>query len=275
MLPVPGRLDADRGDRHRLPDVVGQAPDEPDARLHVGGRDPYRQPRPAPPGVPRLPLADRLRDHRPGAVGRERDGCTFHAWEWNAAALEVRARTAPANCSVVYWSTLVGPERAGPLERRPVRVRRPDVQRRHRHVLQLARRATTCSTASSSAGPGAVLNPLGVLELAELRAQQRSRERTRSCRSRPRTRRSARRPTASLGGTGCLYTGPTDDHAARRAGKMNVTSPKTLSTNPGCGPGNEPEPADQRRHLRAERAERAPTRTTRRARARRATVTST
>ncbi len=37
--------------------------------------------------------------------------------------------------------------------------------------------------------------------------------------------------------TGCLYTGPTTI-TLLSTGKMNVTSPKTLSTNAGCGPGS-------------------------------------
>ncbi len=44
----------------------------------------------------------------------------------------------------------------------------------------------------------------------------------------------------TVGGTGCLYTGPTTItlKVAGGVGKMDVTSPKTRSTNSGCGPGN-------------------------------------
>ena len=39
-----------------------------------------------------------------------------------------------------------------------------------------------------------------------------------------------------LGGAGCLYTGPTRI-TLRTDGKMDVVSPRTRVTNPGCGPG--------------------------------------
>ncbi len=40
----------------------------------------------------------------------------------------------------------------------------------------------------------------------------------------------------TVGGAGCLYTGPTRINL-RADGKMDVHSPRTRSTNPGCGPG--------------------------------------
>jgi hypothetical protein len=40
----------------------------------------------------------------------------------------------------------------------------------------------------------------------------------------------------TVGGDGCLYTGPTEV-LLLSGGTMNVTSPFTKSTNPGCGPG--------------------------------------
>jgi hypothetical protein len=40
-----------------------------------------------------------------------------------------------------------------------------------------------------------------------------------------------------VGGDGCLYTGPTEV-LLLSSGLMNVTSPFTKSTNPGCGPGS-------------------------------------
>ncbi len=42
---------------------------------------------------------------------------------------------------------------------------------------------------------------------------------------------------SAVGGTGCLYTGPTQI-TLNSAGTMNVISPFTKSTNTGCGPGN-------------------------------------
>jgi hypothetical protein len=41
----------------------------------------------------------------------------------------------------------------------------------------------------------------------------------------------------AVGGTGCLYTGPTEIHL-NSVGTMSVISPFTRSTNAGCGPGS-------------------------------------
>ena len=65
-------------------------------------------------------------------------------------------------CQAVYWIDSAVVERTGALERRPVRVRQPDDQRRHRHVLQLARRANNVANSMKFGGSGVVLNPLGV-----------------------------------------------------------------------------------------------------------------
>ena len=70
-----------------------------------------------------------------------------------------------------------GAQRAGAHQRRSVRVRHAAVQRRHRHVLQLARRARTCPAVTKFVGPGLVLNPLGCTEHAGVRPTARSGER--------------------------------------------------------------------------------------------------
>src|SRR5207249_624728 len=43
----------------------------------------------------------------------------------------------------------------------------------------------------------------------------------------------------AVGGTGCMYTGPTTItlRVVGGVGKMDVVSPRTRSTNPGCAPG--------------------------------------
>ena len=127
------------------------------------------------------------------------------------------------------------------------------------------------------AGRGA--QPARLRERAGLRHEPATRRAAPTCRSRPRTPRFERRPTASVGGTGCLYTGPTTItlHNAGNVGKMDVTSPRPTrrehDVNAGCGPGNNLNlPANGVIYVQNVRARRR-IRTTRRAPARRATAT--
>ena len=57
----------------------------------------------------------------------------------------------------------------------------------------------------------------------------------------------------TVGGTGCLYTGPTQIELFP-GGTISVISPFTKVDQPGLRPGREPPAAGERRHLRAERA---------------------
>ena len=60
-----------------------------------------------------------------------------------------------------------------------------------------------------------------------------------------------------LGGTGCLYTGPDDDHAARRHRQDERDEPEDAVDERGLrARARNLEPAGERRDLRAERAER-------------------
>ena len=155
---------------------------------------PHGEGRAPPPGLPRLPLADRLRDHRPRALGRPGRRCTFHAWEWNSAA-----PTATGPNTVELQRRVLDrrrrAERPGAHERRSVRVRSPDVQRRHRHVLQLAHEQERLRQ-HAVRRPGRGAQSAELLEHAGLRPAAAIRRAAPTCRSRRRTPRSARRPTA-------------------------------------------------------------------------------
>ena len=151
--------------------------------------------------------------------------CEYRAWQWNPNISNYGPDT--TNCSIVYWTDSAVAERAGPHERRSLRVRRAAVQRQHRHVLQLADESERGRTARSSRDRAWCSTRSNCANTPVFERLQRSRERTPTCRSRPRTPRSARRPTARVGGTGCLYTGPTTIvlHNSGNAGLMDVTSP--------------------------------------------------
>ena len=130
------------------------------------------------------------------------------------------------------------PERSGALQRRVVHVRQPDLQRRHRHVLQLGDHRTTQFHSTQFGGPGAVLNPLACANAPVWIAH--GDPASGSLLAFPPANTAIRNQAdGALGGTGCLYTGPTTITLKNvgGVGKMDVTSPGTISTNPGCAPG--------------------------------------
>ena len=129
-------------------------------------------------------------------------------------------------------------ERAGAHERRPVRVRQPDIQRRHRHVLQLAgeperRRQHAVRRARHRA------QPVGVHERAVVRTATTIRRAVADLPFPP-ANTAIRNPGRRRGRrNGVCTPGPTTItlHNSGNTGQMDVTSPLTKSTNAGCGPG--------------------------------------
>ncbi len=213
---------------------------------------PDREGRTAAAGLPRLPVAHRLRDHRPRPVGRECERVQVPCLGVELGGEYVRAEQHQQLQRRVLDDAL-GPERPGALERRLVRVREPDVQRRHRHVLQLAdveqrlpqhavrrtRGACRTRSACSNAPVWSRNNDPAQGPIAAVPAREHTIK---------------NQADAALGGTGCMYTGPTTITLKNvgGVGKMDVTSPTTRSTNAGCGPGTNLCSAGERRGLRAE-----------------------
>ena len=100
-------------DGHDLPHVVGQ----------VAQRDPHGEGRDPAPGLPRLPLPDRLRDRRSRAVGRpDARACSTRGSANSRIADRLRARTRRTAASCTGPTRAVA-ERSGAHERRSVRVR--------------------------------------------------------------------------------------------------------------------------------------------------------
>ena len=248
--------------------------DLPHVDRQVAQRHAHGEGRHPAPGLPRLPVHDRLRDRRSRAVGRP------VVVRVPRVAVEPEHQQLRAEHVVVQHRVLDRPrdaERAGAHERRAVRVRRARTSTATPTRTTTRRRARASRAARSFVGPEPHAEPARLHERAGLQPQQRSRRAARTCRSRPRTPRSARRPTARVGGLGLPL------HRARRRsrcttpgtpGRWTSRARSTRSTNPGCGPGTNLNLPAERRGLRADRADRArPTRTTRRAPAPRATAT--
>jgi hypothetical protein len=170
----------------------------------------------------------------PSLSGEDPDRCQVHAWEKN----KLTSGYGPdiSNCSVIFWtssSTLNGPTHTNDglyVCGNPVF---------NGNLDTYYNSATTSSVTGTSkfGGPGTWLNP-------------------NSCTNKPVfSRNNDPIPGAFLGlppgnktiqnqanattGPGCLYTGPTTIafHYSGDTGFMDVTSPATKQTKPGCGPG--------------------------------------
>ena len=161
--------------------------------------------------------------------------CEYRAWQWNPNISNYGPDT--TNCSIVYWTDSA-------VLNGPVHTNDglyvcgcPQLQRQHRHVLQLADepecgRQHQVRRARGGAQPVDCANTPVFQRLSD----PASRRRPAVPAGQHRDSHAGRR---RVGGTGCLYTGPTTIslHNTGNVGFMDVTSPATKSTNPGCGPG--------------------------------------
>ena len=170
----------------------------------------------------------------PSLSGANATSCTFRAWEWNSSASKYGPSSA-SNCDAVYWTT--GAILNGPVHSNDgLYVCGSPTFNGDTDTYYNSATSNNVANSTQFGGPGAVLN-------------------TNSCANSPNWGRSGDPASGSLlafppantsirtqadgalGGTGCLYTGNTTI-TLLSTGKMNVSSPKSLSTNAGCVPGN-------------------------------------
>ncbi len=156
-----------------------------------------------------------------------------------------------SSCSIVYWTdsaTLNGPVHTND---GLYVCGRPELQRRHRHLLQLAdepervgQHALRRTRTARSTRSGAATRRSSIATTIPRAA--------RTCRSRPRTPRSARRPTARRAARAAstrgrrrsrCKSGPRQDGRHERAHQVDQL---------GLRAGQQPQPAGQRRDLRAD-----------------------
>ncbi len=234
VLPVPARLLEDRRDRHRLPHVVGQAADESHVELFVGGRCAHRQPRhcgardsstisgspTTRSPTPRCPVTTRPHASSTRGSGTPRTASTDRT----------TSRTA-ASCTGRASRSLNGPVHSND---GLYVCGSPTFNGDDRHVLQLAATSNNAPNSKQFGGPGAVLNPLGCSNSPHWAAYASAGQRIRSSPFPPANTSIRTQADSHLGGTGCLYTGPTTI-TLLATGKMNVTSPATLDSNCATG----------------------------------------
>lgn len=172
----------------------------------------------------------------PALSGASVSGCKFHAWEWNAAANTYGPNNV-GNCSVVYWTTLSVLN--GPVHSNDgLYVCGNPTFNGNTDTYYNSATSNNVFHSTQFGGPGALKNPLGCTNAP---AWSRNNDPAQgSLLAFPPANTSIKNQAdASVGGIGCLYTGPTTITLRNvgGVGKMDVTSPTTRSTNPGCGPG--------------------------------------
>ncbi len=162
--------------------------------------------------------------------------CEYRAWQWNPNINNYGPDT--SNCSIVYWTDLAVLN--GPVHTNDgLYVCGAPQFNGDTDTYYNSPTAQSVNGSTHFGGPGVVLNPLGCTNAPVFKRL-----------SDPASGADLPFPPANtairtqadgtVGGTGCLYTGPTTIvlHNTGNVGFMDVTSPATKSTNPGCGPGN-------------------------------------
>jgi Tfp pilus assembly protein PilX len=169
----------------------------------------------------------------PVLSGANASACTFHAWEWNAAASKYGPNDVAA-CSVVYWSTLSVLN--GPVHSNDgLYVCGSPTFNGDSDTYYNSATSNNVFHSLQFAGPGAVLNPLACAN-GPVYARNGDPAAGPILQFPPANTSIRTQADGVLGGLGCLYTGNTTI-TLLATGKMNVTSPKSLSTNAGCAPG--------------------------------------
>jgi Tfp pilus assembly protein PilX len=170
----------------------------------------------------------------PSLSGDNATACTFHAWEWNSASSKY-GPSSVSNCDAVFWSdsaVLNGPVHSND----GLYVCGTPVFNGDTDTYYNSATSNNVFHGKQFGGAGAVLNPLSCSNSPSY--ARNNDPAAGSLLPFPPANTSIRtQADGALGGTGCLYTGNTTI-TLLSSGKMNVTSPKTLVTNAGCGPGN-------------------------------------
>ncbi len=174
----------------------------------------------------------------PVLSGAPASNCKFHAWEWNTVTRNNYGPDPSQNCSIVQWTSTAVLN--GPVHSNDglYTCGNPTIN----GALDTYYNSSTANNVTHSTqfgGPGVLLNPSNCTNNPVL--SRSGDPASGSLLAFPPANTSIRNQAdGTLGGTGCLYTGPTTItlHVSSGVGQMDVSSPATKSTNTGCGPGN-------------------------------------
>ncbi len=172
------------------------------------------------------------------ALSGNPSSCVKRAWEYNSATSSYGPGPSSADCDVVYWTdtaSLDGPVHSNDA----LYVCGDPVFNGDTDTYYNSPTSQSVSGSTSFGGPGVVKNrPAPLSACANSPSFNRNND--------PASGGNLSFPAANtaiktqadgtVGGTGCLYTGPTTI-TLKNTGLMDVVSPKTRSTNSGCTPG--------------------------------------
>jgi len=173
----------------------------------------------------------------PALTGASTAACKYRAWQWNPTINNYGpSSSANPSCSIVYWtslSTLNGPVHSNDglyVCGNPSFLGSTD-------TYYNSPTSNNQANSLQFGGAGTVLNPLNCANAPIYGVSSPAQPAPGSMLAFPPANTSIRsQADGALGGTGCLYTGPTTITLNANA-TMSVTSPATKSTNAGCGPG--------------------------------------
>ena len=169
------------------------------------------------------------------ALSGDPSTCVYRSWQWNPNISNYGPNT--SSCSIVYWTDLAVLN--GPVHTNDgLYVCGNPTFNGDTDTYYNSPASQSVAGSTRFVGPNSTLNPLGC-------ANAPSWNRNNDPASGPNlpfppANTSIRNQAdGAVGGTGCLYTGPTTITltVSGNDGKMDVTSPLTRSTNAGCGPG--------------------------------------
>ena len=169
------------------------------------------------------------------ALSGDPSSCQYRAWEWNPSRNAYGPD--PQNCTIVYWTDAASLN--GPVHTNDgLYVCGSPNFNGDTDTYYNSPTSQSVSGSTQFGGPNVVLNPKNCSNSPFFNRN-----------NDPASGANLPFPPANtsirtqadgvLGGTGCLYTGPTTItlHNSGNVGQMDVVSGLTRSTNPGCGPG--------------------------------------
>jgi hypothetical protein len=170
------------------------------------------------------------------ALSGDPGSCQFRAWQKNAASPTGWGPN-PSNCSIVYWTdsaVLNGPVHTND----GLYVCGSPTFNGDTDTYYNSPASQSVANVTHFVGPGQVLNPLGCPN-NPLFQRLNDPASGANLPFPPANMAIRTQADGAVGGTGCLYTGPTTItlHNSGNTGQMDVVSALTKSTNPGCGPG--------------------------------------
>ena len=169
------------------------------------------------------------------ALSGDPSTCVYRAWQWNSSISNYGPNT--SSCNIVYWTDLAVLN--GPVHTNDgLYVCGNPAFNGDTDTYYNSPASQSVAGSTRFVGPNRTLNPLGCTN-APIWNRNNDPASGPNLPFPPANTSIRNQADGALGGTGCLYTGPTTItlSVSGTSGRMDVTSPLTKATNAGCGPG--------------------------------------